>query len=146
MDAESRSESVRCDVPPAGHEDRRSAARYAVVEEESRLGWWEGPSFVTTRGRTLDLSIRGALLEVENLPGAESTVWFCPPGATPGDWLEAAPVQSVELPDGRRELRIAFRRILPYATFKTLVYGRPGLEAPGEVPPVAANTTAPDAR
>ncbi|MDR3632428.1 MAG: hypothetical protein P4L84_01250 [Isosphaeraceae bacterium] len=130
MDAERESNPIRSSSLPEGQEDRRGGSRYNVVEDQSWLGWWDGPSFVTTPSRILDLSLRGALLHVEALPGPGKAVWFCPPTAATPDWLEATVVQSRNTPHGPAEARIAFRRLLPYETFQSLVYGNDRLGPP----------------
>lgn len=125
--------------PSAGQDDRRSTCRYNVeADEQSWLGWWEGPTFVTTSARIMDLSLRGALLQVEKLPATDQSVWLCPPGTTP-EWLEARLVQAKKKLLGPRHVRIAFRRLFPYETFKTLIYGR-WSPSPAETPPYWVET------
>ncbi len=60
---------------------------------------------------------------VDVIPPAGESVYFCPPGVTPAEWLEAKLVQGKKRMFGPREVRIAFRRAFPYETFKALVYG-----------------------
>lgn len=116
---------IRPSSVPVGQDDRRSSCRYVVVVDQAWLGWWDGPSYVTAPCRILDLSIRGALLEVETLPFAERSVWFCPPETAAAEWLEATLVQRHQQKTGLQHARIAFQRMLPYETFKALVYGHP---------------------
>ena len=125
MGTKSDANHVRPSSVPAGQDDRRGSSRYTVVEDQAWLGWWEGATYVTAPCRILDLSIRGALVELETLPSLERSVWFCPPETATAQWLEATLVQRQRQENGLQQARIAFQRILPYDTFKALVYGRP---------------------
>ena len=123
MDAPSATDPMRVSSPPVGHDDRRSGQRYSVVADQAWVGWWHGPSFVTTPVHILDLGLRGALLQTDSPPSPQAAVWFCPPWTANPEWLEATVVEAQSTPAGRTDVRIAFRRILPYETFKRIVYG-----------------------
>ncbi len=103
--------------------DRRAVCRYSVFQDQAWLGWWDGQTFVKTPGRILDISLRGAMLNVEQLPPEEQPVWFCASGAAPAEWLEARTVQGRKQFLGPRIVRLAFQKIFPYESFKVLVYG-----------------------
>lgn len=132
MELDDATDALHFAAPPPGQPERRAGHRYPVVEDHAWLGWWDGPSFVTTPSRVLDLGLRGALLAVDAPPLRDRSLWFCPPSSPNPEWLEAALVQSSENVLGQREVRITFRRLLPYDTFKTLVYGNPEPAADGE--------------
>jgi hypothetical protein len=104
-------------------DDRRSVCRYSSLESRAWLGWWEGPEFRSTGARLVDISLRGCMMTVDRLPPPEETVWFCPPGTTPAEWIEAKLVESKRRLLGPRVVRIEFRNPFPYETFKHLVYG-----------------------
>src|SRR4051794_28031876 len=109
--------------PVAGTDDRRVICRYTVVEAQAWLGWWEGEEFHSTKAQLVDISLRGCKLTVENLPPRDHAVWFCPPGTTPSEWIEAKLVEAKRRLFGPRVVRIAFSRPFPYETFKHVVYG-----------------------
>ncbi len=133
MGVQQKKSHVQPSTLPSGQDDRRSVCRYTVVLDQCWLGWWDGATFITTAGRIVDLSLRGALLEVEALPATEQSVWLCPPGTSTPEWLEARLVQSKKKLLGPRHVRIAFLRIFPYEYFKALVYGS-GSSSPRQVP------------
>jgi hypothetical protein len=106
-------------------EDRRSACRYAVVQNHAWLGWWEGKEFRHIPVVISDISLRGAMLTVEKLPTTPS-VWFCPPSlslSAPKVWLEARVIEVRKRLMGPRRMRIIFRKSFPYEIFKAVVYG-----------------------
>jgi hypothetical protein len=104
-------------------DDRRSVCRYASIESRAWLGWWLGEQFHNTDARVVDISLRGCMMTVDRLPPEGETVWFCPPGTTPSEWIEAKLVESRRRLLGPRVVRIEFRNPFPYETFKRLVYG-----------------------
>jgi hypothetical protein len=63
------------------------------------------------------------MMTVDRLPPPGETVWFCPPGTTPAQWIEAKLVECKRRLLGPRVVRIEFRNPFPYETFKHLVYG-----------------------
>jgi len=103
--------------------DRRSVCRYGVIETEAWLGWWEGQTFRSTSARVVDISLRGCMMTVDQLPPKDLPVWFCPPGTTPSEWIEASLIESKRRFLGPRVVRVSFRNPFPYETFKNLVYG-----------------------
>jgi hypothetical protein len=107
----------------AGGDDRRGVCRYGVVEARAWLGWWEGPEFRSTNAHLTNISLRGCMMTVDQLPPRDQPVWFCPPGTTPAEWIEAKLIESKRRLFGPRVVRIAFRNPFPYETFKHLVYG-----------------------
>ncbi len=110
--------------PPPGTRERRSVCRYSVVQDTAWLGWWEGQAYQSTAARIIDISLRGALLNVDNLPPLEQPVYFCPPGVTPTDeWIEVKVISARKKMFGPREVRITFRKVFPYEIFKAVVYG-----------------------
>jgi hypothetical protein len=104
-------------------EDRRTVCRYATLETQAWLGWWEGAEFRSTDARLVDISLRGCMMTVDRLPPYDQTVWFCPPGTAPLAWIEARLVESKRRFLGPRIVRIEFRTPFSYDTFKHLVYG-----------------------
>jgi hypothetical protein len=104
-------------------DDRRSVCRYSSLETRAWLGWWEGEEFRSTDASLVDISLRGCMMTVDRLPAQGETVWFCPPGTTPAEWIEAKLVESRRRLLGPRVVRIEFRNPFPYETFKHLVYG-----------------------
>jgi hypothetical protein len=110
--------------------DRRSSCRYSAVLTQGWLGWWEGQAFRNTNAQVVDISLRGCMMTVDQLPPEDQPVWFCPPGTTPSEWIEATLIESRRRLLGPRVVRIAFRSAIPYETFKTLVYGPDAIGGP----------------
>jgi hypothetical protein len=111
-------------APPAGTRERRSVCRYSVVQEDAWLGWWEGQEFQSTPAKIVDISLRGARLTVDTFPPKDQAVWFCPPGVqTTEEWVEVKVIAMKKKLFGPREVRLAFRKVLPYEHFKAIVYG-----------------------
>src|SRR3954451_23869475 len=81
-------------TPVSSGDDRRSVRRYTVVQARAWLGWWEGEDFRSTNAQLTDISLRGCMMTVDQLPPAGQPVWFCPPGTTPSDWIEAELIES----------------------------------------------------
>jgi hypothetical protein len=104
-------------------DDRRSICRYSAVETRAWLGWWDDQDFRSTDARVVDISLRGCMMTVERLPPQDQPVWFCPPGTTPTEWIEARLVESKRRFLGPRVVRIEFLKPFAYDTFKHLVYG-----------------------
>jgi hypothetical protein len=123
MDGPKRLSHLASRTSASHADDRRGSCRYAVVQSRAWLGWWEGEEFRSTNARLVDLSLRGCMMTVDQLPPGGQSVWFCPPGTTPSDWIEAKLVESKRRLFGPRVVRIAFRNPFPYETFKNLVYG-----------------------
>jgi hypothetical protein len=94
------------------------------VIDHAWLGWWQGEAFQNTPAKIIDISLRGALLNVESFPPKGQSAWFCPPGVTTQEeWIEVKLVDMKKRLFGPREVRIAFRKVFPYEIFKTVVYG-----------------------
>jgi hypothetical protein len=108
---------------PLNGGERRSVCRYASLGSRGWLGWWEGEVFRSTDACLVDISLRGCMMTVDRLPPQGETVWFCPPGTIPAEWIEARLIESRRRLLGPRVVRIEFRNPFPYETFKHLVYG-----------------------
>jgi len=138
MGRKHRPQHVSTPAPPPGTQERRSVCRYAVVQDNAWLGWWEGQEFQSTAAKIIDISLRGAMLTVDTFPPKDKTIWFCPPGiATSDEWVEAKLVATKKKLFGPREVRLTFRKVFPYEIFKTVVYGPDsfrGVEPPPWVP------------
>jgi hypothetical protein len=95
-----------------------------VVLDNAWLGWWEGQAFQSTAAKVVDISLRGALLNVDAFPPREQPVYFCPPGvSSQEEWIEVKVIDSKKRLFGPREVRIVFRKVFPYEIFKNMVYG-----------------------
>jgi hypothetical protein len=133
-----RAKSSDVPVPPRGTQDRRVVCRYSVVLENAWLGWWEGQAFQSTPAKIIDISLRGARLNVSTFPPKDQPLWFCPLGMTSQDeWIKVKLVNAKKRLFGPREVRVSFRKLFPYDVFKTVVYGPDSfaqVEAPAWVP------------
>jgi hypothetical protein len=123
MGAPKKMISMPAGTPVSSVDDRRSICRYTVVQTRAWLGWWEGQEFRSTTAHLVDISLRGCMMTVDQLPPKDQPVWFCPPGTTPSDWIEAKLIESKRRLFGPRVVRLAFRNPFPYETFKQVVYG-----------------------
>jgi hypothetical protein len=123
MAAARKSRHLAPEVSASREDDRRGVCRYLAVQSEAWLGWWEGQEFRSTNARVVDISLRGCMMTVEQLPPKGQSVWFCPPGTTPTEWIEATLIESKRRLLGPRVVRITFRDPFRYETFKQLVYG-----------------------
>lgn len=110
-------------APVASVDDRRNICRYTVVQTKAWLGWWEDQEFRSTSAHLVDLSLRGCMMTVDRLPPPDQPVWFCPPGTTPTDWIEAKLIEAKRRLFGPRIVRLSFPKPFPYETFKSVVYG-----------------------
>ena len=107
--------------------DRRNAHCYALTRDKIRLGWWERQQFRTVAARLRDLSVSGALIELEEgaaFPAGVKT-WICLAGQSPPNWVQAES-KTVEdckdIPGTSRVLRLKFLDTFPYESFKTAVW------------------------
>lgn len=125
-----KSNQVYIAAPPSGTVERRSICRYSVVQDSSWIGWWDGQVFQNTASKIIDISLRGAMLNVEAFPPKDKTIWFCPPGVSAtDDWIEVKLIDARKKLFGAREVRIAFRKAFPYEIFKAVVYGPDSFKA-----------------
>ncbi len=105
--------------------DRRSAHRYAPARDNIRLGWWEGQLFQTISARLRNLSLSGALVEIElGLTSSAGTiVWLCLVDRTDAHWVQAEVVEVCPpAPETRAQLRLKFIDPVPYETFRAAVW------------------------
>jgi hypothetical protein len=124
VDRAQRNLTLSLATPPAGVRERRTVCRYTVVQENAWLGWWVGQDFQNTAAKIVDISLRGARLTVDAFPPKDQPAWFCPPGVTATDeWVEVKIIETKKRLFGSREVRLAFRKVLPYELFKAVVYG-----------------------
>ncbi len=56
-------------------QDRRRFPRYTALSRAARVGWWSGPRFRSTRARLVNISPSGTLIEVNEVPPGQETVW-----------------------------------------------------------------------
>ncbi len=107
--------------------DRRNAHCYALTRDKIRLGWWERQQFRTIAARLRDLSVSGALIELEEGAACPAGVktWICLAGQSPPNWVQAES-KTVEdckdIPGTSRVLRLKFLETFPYESFKTAVW------------------------
>jgi hypothetical protein len=130
MSSNRKTSSINLATPPPGTQERRSVCRYSVVQDNAWLGWWEGQAFQSTAAKIIDISLRGALFNVDAFPPKGQPVWLCPPGlASTEEWIEVKVVGEKKRLFGPREVRVAFRKVFPYDIFKAVVYGPDSMKA-----------------
>ena len=107
--------------------DRRNAHRYALSRNKIHVGWWEGQRFRSIPARLRDLSLSGALIELEAGSSCPSGVktWICLADQSPARWVQAES-KGVELcsqPAGTATVvRLKFLDAFPYESFKAAVW------------------------
>src|SRR5271157_5005609 len=104
--------------------DRRGSCRYRPLLKSAVLGWDEDDSRVEIPVELDNVSIQGCLVR--------SRVRRAP---KPGEriWIKSFIVSTVKPFLRNRVIRIRFVSVLPFQTFKMLVYGRDGVD-PQSIP------------
>ena len=124
--------------------DRRNAHRYALARADIHLGWWQGQQFQTTAARLRNLSVFGALVQLEEgaVGPAGVKAWICLASQSAKHWVQAEVVEvSPEVPESPCLARLKFLDAFPYESFKTAVWddglarGKPASPNAGDTPP-----------
>ena len=124
--------------------DRRNAHRYALARDKIRLGWWQGQHFPTISARLRNLSVSGALVQLEEgaVGPAGVKAWICLADQSATHWVQAEVVGvSPELPETPCVVRLKFLDAFPYESFKTAVWddglarGKPAWPGADDTPP-----------
>jgi len=124
--------------------DRRNAHRYALARVDIRLGWRQGEQFQTTSARLRNLSVAGALVQLDDgaVGPAGVKAWICLANQSAKHWVQAEVVEvSSELPESPCLVRLKFLDAFPYESFKTavwddgLVRGKPAWPSADDTPP-----------
>lgn len=69
--------------------ERRRNPRYRPLSANAYIGWWEGDTFRTELSVIHDISINGAAVGFELLPGTAATIWLCLVGPGRVTWVPA---------------------------------------------------------
>ena len=104
--------------------DRRRAHRYTTERSEVTLGWYVGDRFRTLPARLSNLSVTGALVQVDphwDRPQT-SQFWISLPDAKLAQWIEADALPSGDDRQQACFLRLKLTRALPYEVFKHVVW------------------------
>ena len=124
--------------------DRRNAHRYALARDKIRLGWWQGQHFPTISARLRNLSVSGALVQLEEgaVGPAGVKAWICLADQSATHWVQAEVVEVCpELPETPCVVRLKFLDAFPYESFKTAVWddglarGKPAWPGADDTPP-----------
>jgi len=124
--------------------DRRNAYRYALARDNIRLGWWHGQQFRTISARLRNLSLSGALVQLEEgaVGPAGVEAWICLVDQSAKHWVQAeVVVVCPELPETPCVVRLKFLDAFPYESFKTAVWddglarGKPAWPGADDTPP-----------
>jgi hypothetical protein len=130
--------------PGMPRNDRRNAHRYAPARDSIRLGWWQGQHFRTISARLRDLSLVGALVQLEEgaVGPAGVKAWICLADQSATRWVQAEIVEVCpELLETPGVIRLRFLDGFPYESFKTAVWddgctrGKPACAGAGDTPP-----------
>ncbi len=125
--------------------DRRNAHRYALARDKIRLGWWQGQHFPTIFARLRNLSVSGALVQLEEgaVGPAGVKAWICLADQSATHWVQAEVVGVCpELPETPCVVRLKFLDAFPYESFKTAVWddglarGKPAWPGADDTPPL----------
>jgi len=124
--------------------DRRNAHRYALARDKIRLGWWQGQHFPTISARLRNLSVSGALVQLEEgaVGPAGVKAWICLADQSATHWVQAEVVGVCpEPPETPCVVRLKFLDAFPYESFKTAVWddglarGKPAWPGADDTPP-----------
>ncbi len=109
--------------------DRRNAHRYAPARAGIRIGWWEGNTFRSSAARFRNVSLSGALLQLDPMSPipAGARAWICVADQSAPHWVESEFVEHFSEPvdasmDALILVRLRFVEPFPYESFKTAVW------------------------
>ena len=123
--------------------NRRNAHRYGLARDGIRLGWWQGQHFRTIPARLRNLSLSGALVQLEEdaVGPAGVKAWICLADQSATQWVQAEVVEVCpELLETPCVMRLRFLDAFPYESFKTAVWDdgftrdKPACAAAGDTP------------
>jgi hypothetical protein len=124
--------------------DRRNAHRYALAGDKIRLGWWQGQHFPTISAQLRNLSVSGALVQLEEgaVGPAGVKAWICLADQSATHWVQAEVVGVCpEPPETPCVVRLKFLDAFPYESFKMAVWddglarGKPAWPDADDTPP-----------
>src|SRR5271157_3809987 len=115
--------------------DRRGSCRYRPLLKSAVLGWDEDDSRVEIPVELDNVSIQGCVVRsrVGWAPKPGERIWFKTSEMNASGWIEGFIVSTVKPFLRTRVIRIRFVSVLPFQTFKMLVYGRDGVD-PESIP------------
>ncbi len=119
------------------HTVRRYSTRYEPTHRDARLFWHEssegeiecppGPGDSiepeSQFALLLDISLTGASIVLDRVPGLDWGVWFRLEGECETDWAEAEIVGVTTSTQGPHLVRLAFRAPCPFETLRSAVCG-----------------------
>jgi hypothetical protein len=115
--------------------DRRSSCRYRPLLKSAVLGWDEDNSRVKIPVELDNVSIQGCLVRsrVRPAPKPGERIWFKASEMNASGWIEGIIVSTFKPFLRKQVTRIRFVSVLPFQTFKVLVYGPGGID-PESIP------------
>src|SRR5208337_4647965 len=118
--------ALRC-FSRAGDAAKRPSQCSSVraARDKFRLGWWQGQHFPTIFARLRNLSVSGALVQLEDgaVGPAGVKAWICLADQSATHWVQAEVVGVCpELPETPCVVRLKFLDAFPYESFKTAVW------------------------
>jgi hypothetical protein len=105
--------------------ERRYAHRYEPARDAIRLGWWQGQQFRSIPARLRNLSLSGAIVQLDGGAVAPAGVkaWLCLADESPTHWVQAEIVEVCqEIGETPCVLRLKFLDAFPYESFKRSVW------------------------
>lgn len=118
-------------APAAGNgTDRRRTCRYSPTTKDAVLGWDEDGSQVEIPVELDNVSIQGCLVRsrVRPAPKPGERIWFKALEMNASGWIEGFIVSTIKPFLRKQVTRIRFVSVLPFQTFKMLVYGPDGVD------------------
>ena len=117
----------------AGRATDPTAATHVAIAPCSKsavLGWDEDGSRVEIPVELDNVSIQGCLVRsrVPRAPKPGERIWFKTSEMNASEWIEGFIVSTVKPLLRKRVIRIRFVSVLPFQTFKMLVYGADGID------------------
>src|SRR5271157_2604937 len=115
--------------------DRRASCRYRPLLKSAVLGWDEDDARVEIPVELDNVSIQGCMVRsrVRPAPKPGERIWFKASEINASGWIEGIIVSTVKPFLRKQVTRIRFVSVLPFQTFKILVYGPDGID-PESIP------------
>lgn len=114
------------DVEISEDSERRDSVRHAVCDNRALVGWMAGEQLIETPARIKDISLRGARLELDQMPPSHITkVMMRLDQPTDCDWMDSVVAWCrMKSRDRGHEVGLTFENFLSYDVFSKLVSRR----------------------
>jgi hypothetical protein len=114
--------------------DRRGSVRYAARNVRVSVCWQPDEIQESCLGTLVDISMGGALLEVDGNPPLDGHMWIRLEQDQHSEWVEVKCLSTLPKTNDKLVLRVAFQDGCPYSLFRTVVWGNSPLGSADEEP------------